>query len=70
MKRHGLAVLLFVSCGDKEAPVEPCETSADCDTGERCWQEVDAGSGTELGSRCGVCAEQGGIDGTCLQLSP
>lgn len=67
-----LLFLLVLGCGDKETSAErvDCESSADCDTGLLCWQEVSE-SGLLLASWCGECDQaEGWHDGrhTCAEL--
>ena len=71
MMSLGWAVALMASCAPKPPAGPPCETSGDCDTGERCYQEVNE-AGQPLGAPlCATCEEEGGqVEGveTCLQL--
>ena len=68
--RHALLALL-VACNEKRAKGEPCKDAGDCDTGERCYQEVNE-AGQPLGAPlCATCEEEGGQAAgveTCLQL--
>ena len=62
---------LLACAPPKRAEGPPCDDAGDCDTGERCYQEVTE-DGEPLGAPlCATCEEEGGqVEGveTCLQL--